>query len=498
MTPLPDFASDPSCIYERSVKGRRASTIPSTPEQPSADSLLPAHLLRKQPPPLPEVSELELVRHYTNLSRKNWAIDVGPYPLGSCTMKYNPKIHEQVASLPGFKGLHPWQAAEHTQGALALLWETEQMLAEITGMARATFQPAAGAAGELTGLLIIRAYHASQGEQRRVVLVPDSAHGTNPATVRLAGYETKQIPSDRRGLVDLDALREAADETVAALMLTNPNTLGLFESDIQEIAKAVHGSGGLLYYDGANLNAIVGVVRPGDMGFDVVHMNLHKTFTTPHGGGGPGSGPVAVSARLEPFLPSPLPVLDEETGRFAWDHDRPQSIGRVHGFHGNFGMVVRAYTYIKSLGADGIHRVAERAVLNANYLRKRIESYYPTAFPGDCMHEFVLTAKRFRKQGIRAVDIAKRLIDLGYHPPTVYFPLIVEEALMVEPTETESRQTLDALADAFLRIASEAESQPDLLHQAPVTTPVGRLDQALAARDPQLSWPIREPAPKKS
>jgi glycine dehydrogenase subunit 2 len=457
------------------------------------DSLLPAHLLRKQPPRLPEVSELDLVRHYTNLSRKNWAIDVGAYPLGSCTMKYNPKIHEQVASLPGFRALHPWQPLEQTQGALALLWETEQLLTEITGMSRATLQPAAGAAGELTGLLIMKAYHASRGEDRRVILVPDSAHGTNPATVRLAGYEAKQIPSDRRGLVDLEALRGAADETVAGLMLTNPNTLGLFERDIEEIARAVHGHGGLLYYDGANLNAIVGVVRPGDMGFDIVHMNLHKTFTTPHGGGGPGSGPVAVTKKLEEFLPAPLPVFDAETGMYRWDHDRPRSIGRVHGFHGNFGMVVRAYAYIKSLGAEGLHRVGERAVLNANYLRKRLEAAYSTAFSGTCMHEFVVTAKRFRKHGVRAMDIAKRLIDLGVHPPTVYFPLIVEEALMIEPTETESKQTLDRLAEAFLQIAAEAESDPELLHEAPVTTPVGRLDQALAARNPQLSWPVRLP-----
>ncbi|MDQ4149067.1 MAG: aminomethyl-transferring glycine dehydrogenase subunit GcvPB [Actinomycetota bacterium] len=487
----PEFSSDPSCIYERSVAGRRASSIPRPAERPPVDSILPAHVLRKQPPALPEVSELELVRHYTNLSRKNWAIDVGPYPLGSCTMKYNPKIHEQVAALPGFRSLHPWQTPEDTQGALALLWDAEQMLTEITGMKRASFQPAAGAAGELTGLLIMRAYHRSRGERRKVILVPDSAHGTNPATVRLAGYETKQIPSDRRGLVDLSALKAAVDESVAGLMLTNPNTLGLFESDILEIAEAVHSAGGLLYYDGANLNAIVGVVRPGDMGFDVVHMNLHKTFTTPHGGGGPGSGPVAVSGRLEPFLPAPLPTFDPETGKYGWDYDRPKSIGRVHGFHGNFGMVVRAYTYIKSLGAEGLHKVAERAVLNANYLRKRIESSYPAAFQSDCMHEFVVTAKRFRKHSVRAVDIAKRLIDLGFHPPTVYFPLIVDEALMIEPTETESREALDRLAEAFVQIASEAELDPDLLHEAPLTTPVGRLDQALAARNPQLSWPVQ-------
>jgi glycine dehydrogenase subunit 2 len=480
---------DPPCIYQKSVPGRRASTIPAAPAGlPSPDRPIPAHLLRERPPRLPEVSELDVVRHFTNLSRKNWSIDVGAYPLGSCTMKYNPKIHETAAGLPGFRSLHPWQPAEQTQGALALLWEMERHLVEITGMARATFQPAAGAAGELTGLLLIRAYHRAHGDPRKIILIPDSAHGTNPATVAMAGYKAKQIPSDGRGLVDLEAVKAAVNEDVAGLMLTNPNTLGLFEEEIEQIARALHSVGGLMYYDGANLNAIVGVVRPGDMGFDVVHVNLHKTMTTPHGGGGPGSGPVAVSSRLEPYLPAPLPGYDPETGKYFWDEDRPQSIGRVHGFQGNFGMVVRAYTYLRALGSFGVERVAERAVLNANYLRKRVESAYPAAYPAMCMHEFVVSAKRFRKHGIRAVDIAKRLIDLGYHPPTVYFPLMVEEALMIEPTETESKQTLDDLADAFLQIAGEAETDPDLLHDAPVTTPVGRLDQAKAAREPYIRW----------
>lgn len=446
---------------------------------------IPEHLRRTSAPALPEVSELDLVRHYTNLSRKNWAIDVGPYPLGSCTMKYNPKIHEQVAGLGGFRQLHPWQPEEQTQGALRLLGEMERDLAEITGMSRVTFQPAAGAAGELTGLLLIRAFHKANNDERDTVLIPDSAHGTNPATVRLAGYKVKQIPSDERGLVDLEALRKAVGPNVAGLMLTNPNTLGLFERDIEQIAAAIHGVGGLLYYDGANLNAIMGIVRPGDMGFDVVHMNLHKTFTTPHGGGGPGSGPVAVSERLARFLPKPLPAQDPKTGKWFWDNNRPDSIGRVHGFHGNFAMVLRAYTYVRSLGADGLHAVSERAVLNANYLRKRIEDVYPMAHPGLCMHEFVATAKKFKKDGVRAMDIAKRLIDLGFHPPTVYFPLVVEEAIMAEPTETESKQSLDALADALLQIAGE---DADRLHEAPVTTPVGRLDEALAARELRLRW----------
>lgn len=475
-------------IFERSVAGRRASSIPAAGIDAPDLTDIPDHLLRKGSPHLPEVSELDLVRHYTNLSRMNWAIDVGPYPLGSCTMKYNPKIHEQTASLEGFRGLHPWQSEEQIQGALALLWEMEQEIAEITGMSRVTFQPAAGAHGELTGLLLMRAFHESNGDARQTVLIPDSAHGTNPATVRLAGYKVKQIPSDERGLIDLKAVEAAVDETVVGLMLTNPNTLGLFEKDIEKIAAAIHSVGGLLYYDGANLNAIMGIIRPGDMGFDVVHLNLHKTFTTPHGGGGPGSGPVAVSERLEKFLPSPLPKYDSDTGKYSWDNDRPDSIGHIHGFHGNFAMVVRAYTYIRSLGAEGLHTVSERAVLNANYLRSLIESKYPMAHPGLCMHEFVATAKGFKKHGVRGMDIAKRLIDLGFHPPTVYFPLVVDEALMAEPTETESKQSLDALADALLQIAEEALTDPDLLHDSPTTTPVGRLDEARAARQLELRW----------
>ena len=476
-------------IFDKSVKGRRASTIAGAGVDAfDMSKSIESHLTRSEPPMLPEVSELDLVRHYTNLSRMNWAIDVGPYPLGSCTMKYNPKVHEQTASLPGFRSLHPWQPEELTQGALQLLFEMERDLAEITGMARVTFQPAAGAAGELTGLLLMRAFHEANGDARQTVLIPDSAHGTNPATVRLAGYKVKQIPSDERGLVDLKAVEEAVDESVVGLMLTNPNTLGLFERDIEKIAAAIHSVGGLLYYDGANLNAIMGIVRPGDMGFDVVHMNLHKTFTTPHGGGGPGSGPVAVSQRLERFLPAPLPAFDERAQRYYWDTDRPDSIGHIHGFQGNFAMVVRAFTYIRSLGAEGLHEVSERAVLNANYLRHRIEHVYPMAHPGLCMHEFVATAKPFKSKGVKAMDIAKRLIDLGFHPPTVYFPLVVEEALMAEPTETESKQSLDALAEALLQIAGEADSDPDALHDAPVTTPVGRLDEARAARNLQLRW----------
>ena len=474
-------------IFDVSVPGRRASTIPP-PSVEGARSGIPGHLLRRSAPRLPEVSELDLVRHYTNLSQKNWGIDVGAYPLGSCTMKYNPKVNEEAAGLPGFRDLHPWQPDDQVQGALALLGAMEQALADATGMARVTFQPAAGAQGELTGLLMMRAFHEAQGHQRRTVLIPDSAHGTNPASVRLAGYAVRQVPSDDRGLVDLGELAKALDRSVVGLMLTNPNTLGLFERDIERIAAMVHEAGGLLYFDGANLNATLGIVRPGEMGFDIVHINTHKTFSTPHGGGGPGAGPVAVSERLERFLPAPLVAYDERTGRYRWDHDRPDSIGRIHSFHGNFGVVVRAFTYLRSLGAEGLRRVAERAVLNANYLRVRVEGAYPTAHPGICMHEFVATAKALKRSGVRAMDVAKRLIDLGFHPPTVYFPLVVEEAMMVEPTETESKQTLDAMADALLQIAQEARTSPDLLRQAPVTAPVRRLDEARAARQLVLRW----------
>jgi glycine dehydrogenase subunit 2 len=408
-------------------------------------------------------------------------------------MKYNPKLAEDAAALPGFAQLHPLVDDELVQGALELLGTLERALCEATGMARLTFQPAAGAQGELTGLLIMRAYHSSRGDVRKRVIIPDSAHGTNPASVSLAGYEASEVPSDERGLVDIDALRAALDEDVAGLMLTNPNTLGLFERDIKKIAAALHEVGGLLYYDGANFNSIVGLVRPGDMGFDIVHLNLHKTFATPHGGGGPGSGPLAVSERLERFLPAPVLMWDAGAERWRWDHDRPDSIGRIHSFHGNFGINVRAYAYLRSLGAEGLRRVAERAVLNANYLRALISSAYPTAFQGTCMHEFVATAKPLKKHGVKAMDVAKRLIDLGYHPPTVYFPLIVEEALMVEPTETESKETIDGLADALLQIAGEAESDPELVKAAPQSTPVRRPDEARAARSLKVRWTPEPP-----
>jgi glycine dehydrogenase subunit 2 len=484
-----DGGSDFPVLFELSSKGRRAWSLPEVGlDAPELDELVPEAQRRPEPPRLPEVSERDLVRHFTRLSQRNWAIDVGAYPLGSCTMKYNPKVAEDAAALPGFSTLHPLADDDLVQGALELLGTLERALCEATGMARLTFQPAAGAQGELTGLLIMRAFHASKGQERRRVIIPDSAHGTNPASVTLAGYEAQEVRSDARGLVDVDALKDELDEDVAGLMLTNPNTLGLFERDIEQIAAALHEIGGLLYYDGANFNSIVGVVRPGDMGFDIVHMNLHKTFATPHGGGGPGSGPLAVSSRLERFLPKPVLTWDDRAERWHWDDDRPDSIGRIHSFHGNFGINVRAYAYLRSLGPEGLKRVAERAVLNANYLRVMIEDAFPTAYPGICMHEFVSTARPLKKHGVRAMDVAKRLIDLGYHPPTVYFPLVVEEALMVEPTETESKETIDGLAGALNQIASEAESDPELVRGAPVTTPVRRPDEARAARSPRVRW----------
>ncbi len=476
-------------IFELSRPGRRAWSLPEVKvNAPELDELIPKRFRRAHPPVLPEISERDLVRHYTRLSQRNWAIDVGAYPLGSCSMKYNPKVAEEAAALPGFASLHPMADDSLVQGALELLGTLQAALCEATGMSAITLQPAAGAQGELTGLLIMRAFHEANGDARKRVVIPDSAHGTNPASVSLAGYQAVEVRSDERGLVDVDALLDVLDEEVAGLMLTNPNTLGLFERDIERIAAAVHSIGGLLYYDGANFNSIVGIVRPGDMGFDIVHLNLHKTFATPHGGGGPGSGPLAVTERLARFLPAPVLTFDEGVETWRWDHDRPDSIGRIHSFHGNFGINVRAYAYLRSLGPEGLRRVAERAVLNANYLRELVSESFPTKYEGTCMHEFVATAKPLKQHGVRAMDVAKRLIDLGYHPPTVYFPLVVEEALMVEPTETESKETIDGLADALNRIATEAAENPELLHEAPVTTPVRRPDEARAARRLMVRW----------
>jgi glycine dehydrogenase subunit 2 len=475
----------PTTLKELSREARRASSMPGLDVPPAS---IPNEHRRKEPAPLPEVGERDLVRHYTRLAQRNYGVDTGFYPLGSCSMKYNPKVSETIAALPGFARVHPHQPEETVQGALELLWRLERALCEVTGMARATFQPAAGASGELTGLLLMRAFHEKNGDARKRIVIPDSAHGTNPASVRMAGYEVATVPSDARGLVDLSALEKLVDEDVAGLMITNPNTLGLFEEDILEIARTMHEIGGLLYYDGANLNAILGRVRPGDMGFDIVHMNTHKTFATPHGGGGPGAGPVAVTERLVPFLPKPIVERDDD-GTFRFDNDRPDSIGRIHGFHGNFGVLVRAYAYVFANGGDGLREVGERAVLNARYLAERVKAEYPLAFPdGRPMHEFVSTAKPLKSHGIRAMDVAKRLIDLGFYPSTVYFPLIVEESLMVEPTETESKETLDAFAEAMLQVAREAKENPDLLHEAPVTAPVRRLNEAQAARKLKIRW----------
>ncbi|MDI3256592.1 MAG: aminomethyl-transferring glycine dehydrogenase subunit GcvPB [Kyrpidia sp.] len=474
-------------IFERSRRGRRAADLPAcdVPEV-AVEEVLPEEYRRKDPPRLPEVSEPDLIRHYTALSRRNHGVDIGFYPLGSCTMKYNPKRNERAARLPGFAHIHPYQPPETVPGALELMAALQEGLAAVTGMDAVSLQPAAGAQGEWTGLMMIRAYHRARGERRTTVIIPDSAHGTNPASAAMAGFRVVTVPSDDRGGVDLAALEKVLGEDTAALMMTNPNTLGLFEEQIAAIAERVHMSGALLYYDGANANAILGKTRPGDMGFDAVHLNLHKTFSTPHGGGGPGAGPVGVKSFLEPFLPSP--VVRREGGRVILDDDRPQSIGKVHTFYGNFGVLVRAYAYLRAMGADGLQQVAEDAVLNANYLMRRLAPHFDVPYDRICKHEFVLSGARQRRAGVRTLDVAKRLLDFGFHPPTVYFPLIVEEALMIEPTETESLETLDAFAEAMIRIVEEAEAEPETVRSAPHTTPVSRLDETRAARSPVLRW----------
>lgn len=476
-------------VFERSRPGRTAYRLPDldVPVE-SVDDL--GVYARKQPARLPELSEVDVVRHYTALSTRNHGVDSGFYPLGSCTMKYNPKRNERAARLPGFAQIHPYQPESTVQGALALLHRLQLDLAEITGMEAVSLQPAAGAQGEWTGLMMISAYHYDRRQHRDKVLVPDSSHGTNPASVSMAGLKAVTIPSTPEGAVDLAALRAAVGPDTAALMLTNPSTLGLFEQDILEIAKIVHDAGGLLYYDGANANAILGQTRPGDMGFDVVHLNLHKTFSTPHGGGGPGAGPVGVKSHLAPYLPKPL-VVQAVDGQFHLDWNRPQSIGKVKGFYGNFGVLVRAYAYIRTMGPDGLKQVSESAVLSANYLMKRLSLAYDVPFRRICKHEFVLSGRRQKKQGVKTLDIAKRLLDFGIHPPTIYFPLIVEECLMIEPTESESLETLDEFADIMLQIAKEVESNPEHVKSAPHRTVVGRLDETKAARSPVLhyEWP---------
>ena len=478
-------------IFELSVPGRVGHSLPD-PDVPEADParLLPAVHLRRRPAALPEVSEFDVVRHYTRLSRMNYGVDTHFYPLGSCTMKYNPKVNEDMARLPGFARLHPLTPEEAAQGALRLMGELGDMLAEIVGMDAVSLQPAAGAQGELTGVLLIRAFHLDrEGQPRRKVLVPDSAHGTNPASTTIAGYQTIQLKSEANGEVDLLDLERHLDEDVAAFMMTVPNTLGLFESKVLEITEMCHAKGAQVYMDGANLNALLGITRPGDLGIDVVHMNLHKTFTTPHGGGGPGAGPVGLKAHLAPYLPVPVVTRDGETdGRYRLDWKRPKSIGKLQSFWGNFGVHVRAYTYIRTMGPDGLRAVADNAILNANYIRARLLPYYDLPYAGASMHEVVFSARRQKRLGVSATDIAKRLLDLGFYAPSIYFPLIVEEALMIEPTETEPRETLDEFCDAMIQIAREAETSPETVHRAPVTTPVNRLDQTLAARQPTLRW----------
>jgi len=475
-------------IFEISKPGRIGYSLPEidVPET-EIESLLPEEYIRTEEPELPEVSELDIIRHFTALSKRNYGVDSGFYPLGSCTMKYNPKINEDVARFPGFLHIHPLQDDRSVQGALELMYDLMEHLKEITGMDEVTLQPAAGAHGEWTGLMLIRAYHEANGDFHKTkVIIPDSAHGTNPASATVAGFETITVKSNEFGLVDIDDLKRVVGPDTAALMLTNPNTLGLFEENIVEIAEIVHAVGGKVYYDGANLNAIMGKARPGDMGFDVVHLNLHKTFTGPHGGGGPGSGPVGVKKELIPFLPKP--VLVKKNNEFLFDYDRPQSIGRVKPFYGNFGINVRAYTYIRTMGPDGLRQVTENAVINANYMMRSLAPYYDLPYDRHCKHEFVISARRQKKLGVRTLDIAKRLLDFGFHPPTIYFPLNVEECMMIEPTETESKETLDAFIETMIQIAKEVEENPEIVQEAPHTTVVGRLDETKAARKPILKY----------
>jgi len=474
-------------IFERSRSGRRGTSVPK-PDVPTRplDDLIPASALRGEPPALPEVPENEVARHFTAISVKNHHVDKGFYPLGSCTMKYNPKVNELTARLPGLGDLHPFLPTAAAQGAFRLMWELGEMLKEIAGMDAITLQPAAGAQGELVGALLFRAYHAAKGDPRKKIIIPDSAHGTNPATVIMAGYEAVTLKSNKEGRMDPAVLEAALGEDVAGVMLTNPNTLGKFESEIETIASLVHDVGGLMYMDGANLNALVGTTRPGDLGYDIVHFNLHKTFSTPHGGGGPGAGPVAVKEHLAPYLP--LPTLQREgDGTFSLDWDRPTSIGKVHGFWGNFGVMVRAYTYIRMLGPDGLAESARVAILNNAYMSARLEGTYDLPF-GRGMHESVFSGSSLKEHGVRTLDIAKRILDFGMHSPTVYFPLIVPEAIMAEPTETETKEELDRFCDALLQIAEEAATDPEFVQKAPYTTPVRRLDEAQASRHPDVRY----------
>ncbi|MFC1725544.1 aminomethyl-transferring glycine dehydrogenase subunit GcvPB [candidate division KSB1 bacterium] len=474
-------------IFESSEKGKKGYRFPK-PEIPIKDlnSFIPEKYQRKSEPDLPEISEIEVARHFIKLSVMNHHVDKGFYPLGSCTMKYNPKINEDTARLSGFSNIHPLQDESTVQGALMLMKELESMLAEVTGLDSVTLQPAAGSHGELTAVMVMRRYHEKKGNARKYILIPDSAHGTNPASVVIGGYQTIQVKSDENGMVDIEDLKSKLSNEVAGMMLTNPNTLGVFENNVKKISDLIHQAGGVLYMDGANMNALMGICKPGEIGFDIVHLNLHKTFSTPHGGGGPGSGPICVKKEFEPFLP--VPRIVENNGKYSFSSDYPDSIGKIHSFYGNFGILVRAYTYIKMLGKEGLKRATEYAVLNANYLRKKLDEYYELTYKSPTMHEFVLSGSIQKKLGVKTVDIAKRLLDFGIHAPTIYFPLIVKEALMIEPTETESLESLNEFISVMIQIAGEAENNPDIVKNAPQNTPVGRLDEIKALRQLNVKY----------
>ncbi|WP_461206260.1 aminomethyl-transferring glycine dehydrogenase subunit GcvPB [Clostridium sp. DL1XJH146] len=475
-------------IFEISKDERKAYSLPECDVLDVAiDELIDPSLLRESDLGLPQVSEPQLMRHYTLLSNNNFGVDTGFYPLGSCTMKYNPKINEDMASSSNFVNIHPYQKEETVQGSLELMYNLSSMFAEITGMDEVSLQPAAGAHGELSSLMIIKAYLETKGEKHRNrIIVPDSAHGTNPASASVAGFQVVEIKSNKDGSINIEALKEALDENTAGLMLTNPSTLGIFEENIKEIATLVHAAGALLYYDGANMNAIMGIARPGDMGFDVVHLNAHKTFSTPHGGGGPGSGPIGVKKELIPYLP--VPIIEKNEDKYSLNYDKPLSIGKVKSFYGNFGVLVRAYTYILSMGAEGLRAASETAVLNANYMMNSLKEHYTLPIDKTCMHEFVLSGSGLLETGTTTIDVAKRLLDYGYHPPTIYFPLIVDSAMMIEPTESETLETLDEFIKTMIKIAKEAKENPDLLKNAPHNTPVRRLDEVTAARKPVVKW----------
>lgn len=480
--------SDSRVIFEKSVKGRMGVALPKSdvPEISLSDSISP-ELLRETPAKLPEVSEPQVVRHYVNLSIKNHHVDKDFYPLGSCTMKYNPKINDALASLPGFANIHPHQSVENVQGALHIMFELEQMLLKITGMSEATLQPSAGSQGEFAGILIMKKYHEKNGEKRKYIIIPETAHGTNPASVSLGGFKPREVKSDNRGRVDLEDLKSKLDDEVAGMMLTQPNTLGLFEDQIEEISDAVHNVGALMYMDGANMNAVVGLCKPAEMGFDIIHINLHKTFSTPHGGGGPGSGPIAVVEKLVPFLPIPK-LIKNENGKYNWKSDIPDSIGRLHTFFGNFGILVRAYVYIRMLGDEGLKSMTRNAIINANYLKNKLKDVYNIPFTEGTLHEFVASGVNQKAKGVKALDIAKALLDYGFHAPTIYFPNNVPEAMMIEPTESETKETLDRFIEVMLKINDNINVDPDLIREAPITTPVTRLDETKANRELDLRW----------